>query len=225
MNFWNLFEFDFLNAVQDHHSDMKIKVFKNFSYFFITVFLAGCATKNVEYSSTKQEGQWEAKAQIRNFKDNTTKTVNMDVMAIKDRALRMEVSATLGIQVASVLMKNKNITILVHPQKRALIGVADEKSLEAIIKTPINPQWLYGAFFDSALEGWDCEGDPVSICKSPNGEMIKWTDRDGEKKRITIECPQYTMQILVKNYQTKVQSPDKAFNLEIPETYKKFKIN
>lgn len=187
--------------------------------------LLACSTKPVSYSASKQEGQWEAKAQIKNFKDESSTTVGLDVMAIKDRAMRIEVSGTLGIQLSSLLMKNEKILILVHPQKKAVFGDTSENALESVFKSAVNPRWLYGIFFDSPIEGWKCDGNPVSQCLGPKGESILWSEREGERKRVTLKGPDFFIQILVKSFQTKVQNPEKAFSLSVPDSYKKLKLN
>lgn len=185
----------------------------------------GCATQSVPYNQEKKEGQWEAKAQIKDLKNSSANTVSLEVMAIKDRALRLEVSGTMGIQVASLLMRDSSINCLIHTQKKAYIGEASERSLRHILKMDIDPRWLYSMFFDEAIEGWHCRGEPIEKCTRDDGMTIAWTERDGEKKRMTVNSEQFQLQILVKNYMTKVQSPEKAFKLAVPDSYKKYKLN
>ncbi len=146
-------------------------------------------------------------------------------MAYRDKALRLEISGTLGIQVASLLMRNDKILILIHPQKRALVGVANEQALEPVLKASSDPKWFYNVFFDEPIDGWSCRGEPVERCDREDGLAIIWSDRDGEKKRVSIKSPSVEIQILVKSYQTKVQSPEQAFKISVPESYKKFKLN
>jgi hypothetical protein len=189
------------------------------------LFAVGCATQApVPFSTSKEEGQWEAKAQVRDLEKGTSNTVSLDVMSLRNRDLRMEVTGTLGVHVASFLLKGNEIAYAVHPQKKYYSGIATERSLRPLLKIDIDPRWLYAIFFDEPLNGWKCEGQPVEKCQRSDGTQVVWSDRNGERKRVTISNPQFELQILVKNFMTKVQSPEKAFNLETPESYRRYKL-
>lgn len=190
----------------------------------ILVIMAACASKPVAYNQGKNEGQWEAKAQIRNLEKGGSNTLSLEVMAIRDQALRMEISGAMGVRVASLLLKGTHLSYAVHTQKRFFSGPVSERSLRPLLKAEIDPRWLYGIFFDAPLEGWDCRGEPVEKCERADGTQVLWTERDGEKKRIVISNPKFQLQILVKDFTTKVQSPDRAFHLEAPENYKRYKL-
>lgn len=200
---------------------MKLKL------LFATVLagmLSACATQPVAYNSSKDEGQWEAKAQIKNLQTGKADTISLDVMSVRDQALRMEVSGTLGVHVASFLMKDSDVSYSIHTQKKFFSGAVSEKSLRPMLKADIDPRWLYSIFFDVPLKGWTCVGDPIEKCQRSDGTKVQWSERSGEKKRITISNPQFELQVLVKSFVTKVQSPDKAFSLEAPESYKRYKL-
>lgn len=197
---------------------------QNIFFATILVFLAGCASKPVSYNATKDEGQWEAKAQVRDLEKGKTNTVSLEVMALKDKALRMEVSGTMGVHVASFLLKGSEVQYAIHTQKRYFSGPASEKALRPLLNASVDPRWLYSIFFDEQLEGWKCSGQPIEICERSDGTKITWTDRKEEKKRIIIANPQFELQVLVKDFTTKVQSPDKAFGFEAPEGYRRYKL-
>lgn len=197
---------------------------KTFFATIILLVLAGCASKPVAYNQDKAEGQWEAKAQIKDMEKGSTNNLSLDVMALKDQALRMEISGTMGVHVASLLLRDSDIKYAVHTQKRFFSGPVSERSLKPLLKAEVDPRWLYGVFFDEPIEGWNCNGQPVEKCENTDGTQIVWSDRNGEKKRITISNHKFQLQVLVKNFTTKVQSPDKTFQLESPESYKRYKL-
>ncbi len=200
---------------------MKIKL----TFLMVVIgFLSGCATAPVAYNSGKDEGQWEAKAQIKNLQTGKADTISLDVMSVRDQALRMEVSGTLGVHVASFLLKNSNVSYLVHTQKKYFSGPVSERSLRPLLRADIDPRWLYAIFFDEPLKGWTCTGTPLEKCERADGAQVLWSERNGERKRITITNQQFELQVLVKNFTTKVQSPDKAFSLDAPDSYKRYKL-
>ncbi len=190
-------------------------------------FLFGCATTPKTFNAGKDQGQWEAKAQVKDLEKNKTETVSLEVIAQKDHALRMEVNGTMGIHVASLLLKNSEISYAIHTQKRFISGQVSTKSLRPLLNVNLDPRWLYNVFFDTAPEGWTCKSSEAGLienCNRPDGSKILWSDRSGEKKRILISTAQFEVQVLVKDFTTKVQSPDKAFSLEAPEGYKRYKL-
>jgi hypothetical protein len=189
--------------------------------------LFGCATAPTTFDSEKAQGQWEAKAQVRDLEKNKSDTVTLEVMAQKNHALRMEVNGTMGVHVASLLMKDSDISYAIHTQKRFISGPVSAKSLKPLLNVNLDPRWLYSIFFDSPLEGWNCKNSEAGLiesCDRADGAKIAWADRNGEKKRITISSTQFEVQVLVKDFTTKVQSPEKAFSLDAPEGYKRYKL-
>jgi hypothetical protein len=201
-----------------------MKIIRLFATVLTAGFFSACATQPVAYNSTKDEGQWEAKAQIKNLQSGKADTISLDVISVKDQALRMEVSGTLGVHVASFLMKESDVSYSVHTQKKYYSGAVSEKSLRPLLRADIDPRWLYSIFFDSPLKGWTCVGEPIEKCQRSDGTKVQWSERNGEKKRITISNQQFELQVLVKSFTTKVQSPDKAFSLDAPESYKRYKL-
>lgn len=200
---------------------MRIKIILAASAFLAI----GCATQQpIPFNQLKEQGQWEAKAQVRDLQKGTANAISLEVMSLRDRALRMEVTGTMGVHIASFLLKGPEVSYAVHTQKRYFSGPATERSLRPLLKADIDPRWFYSIFFDEPLKGWDCSGEPVEKCQRADGTQVLWSDRNGERKRVTITNPQFELQILVKNFTTKVQSPDRAFNLETPDSYRRYKL-
>ncbi len=198
---------------------------QNILLFFLSLIFVGCATQQiVPFDKTKSEGQWEAKAQVRNLQKGTSHNIDLEVMSFRNQALRIEVSGTLGVHLASFLMKGSEVKYAVHPQKKFYSGMVTESSLRPLLKADVDPRWLYSIFFDEPLRGWQCQGNPVEKCQRSDGMKIVWSERQGEQKRVLIANNQFELQILVKNYLTKVQSPERAFNLETPESYRRYKL-
>lgn len=197
---------------------------------FALVFFSGCATVPPAYDYGKQEGEWEAKAQIRDLEKNKTNNVSLEVMAEKGKALRMEVTGSLGVSVASFLLKDNEVSYAIHTQKRFFSGPSSERALAPLLNVNVDPWWLYNVFFDLSLEfkDWICQRDSqdmVENCVRPkDGMKIVWSERQSEKKRVSISNEKFELQILVKGYKPKVQSPDKAFSLNPPDAYKRYKL-
>ena len=198
----------------------------------IALFLmSGCATAPQKFSNEKMAGQWEAKLQITDRKLNKTYNLGLDVVAERPDLLRAEVSATLGIAVASVLLKGKQISYDVHRSKRFYSGLSSDRALEPVLQVSFDPAFLFNLFFDEPIHdaNWSCSVTPDRVVEScvrePDKLFVQWLERNGENKRIVVKAKDFDIQVLIKDYQTKVQNRERAFVLDPPSTYSSFKLN
>lgn len=194
-------------------------------------FLFGCTSTPVAFNSAKREGRWDAKAQIRDLEKGTSHNVSLDVASQLSQAMRLEVTGTLGVHIASVLLKGEQISYAVHPKKRFVYGEVSETSLASLLKVNLDPRWFYNVFFDIPIseKNWSCkmgEDQKVSECNRLSDQSkIVWTERNGENKRITISNSRFEVQILVKGFKTKVEGADKIYQLTPPEGYTRYKLH
>ena len=208
---------------------MKISDVLLLAALSLDVFVA-CATQPVAYNSEKMQGQWDAKVQIQDFEHQKSNNLNLQVIAEKNRAVRMEVTGTMGVNIASLLLKGDDISYAIHTQKRFISGSASEKALMPLFSIDVDPRWLYAIFFDETIpeKNWVCrKGLDLKIerCeRAQDGLKIFWSERHGENKRVTLSNAKFELQILVKSFTTKVQSPERAFTLTPPEGYKRYKL-
>lgn len=192
--------------------------------------LVGCATQPVVYNSEKDQGQWEAKAQIKDLIQSKTNNLSLQIMAQNNRFLRMEITGLMGVNVASLLLKGDEVSYAIHNQKRFISGLSSEKALVPLLNVNIDPRWLYNVFFDVPFleKNWSCQKGldlKIEKCERLQDKFkIQWSERQGENKRVTLSNDKFEIQVLVKDFKTKVQSPEKAFTLSPPEGYKRYKL-
>ncbi len=191
---------------------------------------SGCATKPVQ-EGTFQKAQWETKALIRNLKDQKTQSVNIDIMAIKNERARLEITALLGFQVASLVMSPKEISYAIYPEKKFYYGRNSESAVARMIGLPLHPMNLTYIAFDEPVRGmgWKCYSDAVGLiarCENLQRAIhIEWKDRNEGQKKVVITAPQFEMQWLFKAPQTEVQFKNEIFTLKQPEGFKAIQIN
>lgn len=204
-----------------------------FSFFLLSLLLACVSTEHkptLTQANTDKEGQWECKAQLKNLTKNESHIVNLNVYAVRHHNLRMEATGPLGIRLASILLIEQQFRAIEYTQQKVYLGSAKSKSFASVLKIPIDPQWFYNIFFDEALPGpeWKCSYDKNHLIKECSNNQvnfkIEWLDRIDDNKRIVISNPQYQLNIITKEHKTKVENPDKVFNLKIPENYTKIQI-
>lgn len=196
---------------------------------FILFFVSGCATQQ-KFLVNKRVGQWESKVQISDFSEKKTYSLNMNVVAEKPDLFRAEISGTLGVSVASVLLNKEQLSYAIHRTKKFYFGTTSDQALKPVLRVHLNPKYLVNIFFDEAIEepGWKCQKNQnhfVESCfRETDNFSILWSERNGENKRVFIKNDKFEMQIVVKSFQTKVQNREKAFELSAPNNYKSYKL-
>lgn len=212
--------------------------FLTFVFSISSTLILGCASepaKKLNVGEGVGAGpvhiyQWEAKAFIKDKKRNISNTVAFDMVAQDKKALRIEASTLLGINVASLLLKQEKISYAIQPWKKFYSGSSSKQSLYPVLKIKMDPQLFYNFLYDETVKNkpWVCESDAQNLvkkCNEPEEQIeITWSDRDGFKKRVSVEAPTFQMQIVFKNHQTLVEPPKGIFNLDPPEDFKKINL-
>jgi hypothetical protein len=192
--------------------------------FVLTMFgLAGCQTAPVRYNE-QNEGQWAAKALVRNKREGRSAIVHLDVNAVQKEKLRMDVTAALGHPVASLVINGKRLTYVLIDSKQYYQGEPTSAALKPVLGVPLNPKLLYNVFFDLPIEdkSWTCTQDKSGYlieCREAGTELvIRWGERQGRRKLVTIDHPIGLVQINVSSFQPKVGAnfeltPPKGFRV------------
>lgn len=206
---------------------------KSSNYFLLSLILlviAGCATKP-KTTGPLQQAQWETKALIKDLKTNKNQTLTIDIYAVKNDRARIEISALMGFQVASLVMDNKDISYAIYPQKKFYYGVNSEEAFLRIINLPLHPMNLINVAFEEPVRGsgWQCFKDPsgqISHCTNTVRKMrIVWASRVDGAKKVVITAPQFEMQWAYEAPQTEVQFKPELFTLRQPKGFKAIQIN
>ena len=197
--------------------------------YLLPLLFLGCATtpKKEELFTPKVPAvQWETKAQVRDFKQNQTNNLSIDIVAVKGQLLRMEISATLGYPVASLVTTPKNLRMAVYTQKKFFYGPNKPEALQPALNISLDPNIIHNIIFDVPIRGWKCENNPagqVAVCKktSPSGEMVvAWPEHKEDSKRVMIHAPNFEMQWVFKSHNVLQQLSLETFKLAAPAGYK-----
>lgn len=174
-----------------------------------------------------QKAQWDTKAVVRDLKANKSHTLDIAVLGDYPGKLRMEVSALMGTQVASLAMNDEQIRYAVYPQKKFFYGRADEGSFLPLMNVPLHPRNFIAIAYDAPIEGegWSCAKGADSLLaectQNSRGLKVQWQERNAEgQKRILITGPSFEMRWLFRPPRTEVQFKDDTFSLEAPTEFK-----
>lgn len=208
-----------------------MKITKWVLLFFIANLIISCQTaqKGASKSSDMQAltgGQWEAKAMIKNYDSGEASVVTLDVLAQKPQNMRMEVTTSLGIALASVAMKENNIEYILPKQKKFYKGTVSEKSMYSALKVKVDPRILSAAFFETSYPKWECQADNgvISSCMTPEGVELKWMREEGVSKRVSIVGRNFEVQVQIKKFAEKSDFAEDVWTIQPPANFKQFKL-
>lgn len=197
--------------------------------------MLGCATQKIIEKDSGglpwESGQWETRAYIKNLKENKNHSVDIDIFATKNNRARFEITALLGIQVASVVVSPQDISYIIYSEKSFYHGRNSGHFLEKSLGLPLNIMNLINIAFEQPIYGsdWKCTkktGGLIDKCENiSHGSTITWKDRSEGQKVVLITAPQFEMVWKFKSLKTEVQFKNEIFNLKQPEGFKAIQIN
>ncbi len=206
-----------------------MKIFLSLVLLSFGLLLTGCQTGPKRFSD-ETEGQWQAKVLVRDAKVGRSQIVNMNVQAVNQSRLRMDITAALGHHVASLVLRKDQVEYLLTSEKKFYSGRSNENALRPILALPLNPQLLYNVLFDLPIEekGWTCTKDQkdfIADCKNlSSGLEIKWSERKGRRKTVHITHQLGAIQMNFMAYKPKVEGADSQFDLVSPQGFQQQKI-
>ena len=195
---------------------------------FTCIIFVGCAHKEFEYSPT-DKASWETKALVKQVKTGQVNNVAIDVFAIKASKLRLEVTATLGYKVASVVLDKDHIQALVVPDKKYYEGFVTPDVIARVLKIPVHPNILYAMIFDQSLRGagWVCHNDDKGLlkdCAFKDIMSLTWERLPPPQKIVHLKTKSVEMDWLFKTPDPKWEPKEEMFQLQAPESYESIRL-
>ena len=197
--------------------------------FTVLMSLAGCKTAPKLYSDVR-EGQWRAKALIKDLDESRSYIVNLNINLVKNQRARMDVTTALGTGVASLVTDEKEVHYILVDSKRYYSGPAQANAMRPILSIPFDPRWLNNILLEEPIteKGWTCSRDAaeyLSECHdSGSGLKVTWSDRHGDKKTVQLDHSKASVQIKVQSFKPKVEERKNLFTLEPPTGYQKLRV-
>jgi hypothetical protein len=210
-----------------------MNILKQATAFALVTTIISCQTAQKETAIKKMNniqslsgGQWEAKAMIKSYDTGDASVVSLDVIARKPQHMRMEVTTSMGIALASIAMKESDIEYILPKQKKYFFGLVTERSMYSALNVKVDPRILSAAFFETSYPKWECQADNglLMTCKTPEGVELKWERSEGISKRISIVGKKFEVQVQIKKFLEKTEFPDELWNLKVPSDFKHLKL-
>jgi hypothetical protein len=213
---------NYLKAIQDKYKNIyKILILvSGFS-------LIGCQTAH-KYNLESQ-GSWEAKALVKDLKQNKNFIVKIDSFLVYGKKMKLEVSSPFGDLLGIVLLKGRKIEIVNVQERKYYFGKSSPAALKKLLKVAMDPQIFYAIYFDRALENkmWSCTSDDgyLKECMNLKSKLkLTWISRIGKKKTVLIEHRKVKIQLNIKNFSPEIKEPEKIFQLRVPRAFRRIRI-
>ncbi len=172
---------------------------------------------------------------MRELRADKSATVDLEIIAHEPDRLRMEVTGPFGAHVASIAVRGEKAQLILSPEKRYVVASASSGVFLRTISIPLFPNELMSVLFDRSLahqpspaprseRAWACKTDAgrrLSSCVDVvNKISIDSIELTPGERRIRIETPEAKVEVILEEATAKVESGDRAFNLEPPEGFK-----
>ncbi len=186
--------------------------------------LIGCQTTPIAPTGSFQKGKWETMAQINELKPKKTHRVSIDILAVKNEKMRMEITATLGYRVASILLDREGYKAAIYPQKKFYQGT-DENAFAQVSKLPISSRALFSIVFDEPIvgPGWACGKETATLPKkcvqASSRIQVEWFKKPNGAKLVKVTSPKVEMNWFFQNPDVNFAEKPELFNLNVPEGY------
>lgn len=206
---------------------MLVRILVSLAQIVLAAFFWGCVTQPARQFTDDDVILIQSKAQIKN--DGETNTVKIEIALLPKKAIRLEITASLGVSVASVLLLPNSVTYALHTTKQYAIGPMHEKSLYPLFKKNIDPRILWRIINNQAMGNLNLECTVNSKqwpekCVTTDGTLIKWTYDEYPRKRIDIISNRFEMSWLFRDQKLSKEPQSKTFVLKMPEGYKEIII-
>ena len=186
---------------------------------------AACTTAPKKFSEFK-EGTWQGKVLVRDKKASQSAILNLNVRAIDNSALRVDITSPTGTHLGTLLLKGSDAQFLNVSEKTVLKGKSDRAALQSVLRVPIEAAHFYNILFDHPItqKDWSCQVDeraqPQNCVGSKSGVRIEWVHRERDQRTIEIDHATANLQLSLFGFSPQVAEPDKAFQITVPSSFK-----
>lgn len=196
-------------------------------FSLIISVISGCSTPGAKSVSDGEPLIIQTKAMIKDQSESNS--VKIEIALLPRKAIRLEITGTLGISVATVLMTPSEISYAIHTTKQFATGPFNEKILFPIFKINLDPRILWRLIHNMPMTYLNlkcttvADGKPLS-CIAPDGTTYKWTYEDLHHKRIDIVSNRFEMIWLFRDQLLLDTSQNETFVLKKPDSYQQIII-
>lgn len=172
-------------------------------------------------------GKWEGTLQIINEQNGKKQKVDLDIYSILNQKMRIDVTALLGLPVASMLLDSKSMRVLSFAEKTVYEGIPTPERLAKALKVPMDAQLLYAIVNGARPLGWDCQsilnsGVAVGLkCLGPKETALESMGSTKMDRKTILRAERKTLEFELTYKGLDFGLPeDQVFELRTPRNFK-----
>ena len=194
--------------------------------------MAGCSSiekKSFDWSEISS-GKWSSAAKIIEIKTGKSQALDLNFRAVKDKKVRLDVSALMGTPVASILLDNSKIEAVLIRQKKIYAGKPTSRVMKEALGFGFDPNLIFSVLFESIPSGekWACteDGDKSKRCVGPKEDfIITWTGRKDIKRIVELETEEFKLVLSFSDYSPDDLANPKTYVIKKPKSFKVIELH
>lgn len=196
--------------------------------------LTSCTSTSVKekkYEPTKNLSAWQVQVHVHDKIKDKNNSVQLDVIGLYPKKLRMDISAILGIYVGSFAWNDQEMQMLLAREKKFISGKANRESMQELLKLPLDPVVLSQLFWDQKLGGsdWKCSLDsnlhPQKCEQADLKIQIEFKERTPDTRIVMIDSPKIEAEMNIQKYQKEIHTDSQTFLLTAPENFSVIRLS
>lgn len=201
-----------------------------------SLLFSGCQTTpsgGLNANAINKPSYWVFKTNIYSSQKNKNISGYTHVTYMNPKLLRLDIYGPLGlINAGSLVYKGENFQALMPFKKQYFFGTATSKSMEKILKSPIEPGLLVDLIFQRKPLGqnWVCNKDEQGFLRDCRNSIsnigIVWkkniSKTDGQ---VIVSHSQGELDLNLRSSKYIEMLPDEKFILTAPRSYSKYKVD
>ncbi|OQW54658.1 MAG: hypothetical protein A4S09_05740 [Proteobacteria bacterium SG_bin7] len=176
-----------------------------------------------------QAGKWRAKVEIDIKGKSKDHTLTINFKSIKaEKKVRADISAILGIHLASVVVDGNSYQALLIKKKIYREGRGNHQLIpKEVFGVAIDLRILPAVLYDESINavGWVCHSDGKGFLQDCDNATertrLEVTGRDGVNKSVKLLGDGYSINFKFDNFSPDERFTEKTFNLPIPKGFKR----
>jgi hypothetical protein len=203
----------------------------------LAALATGCGTaqkKNAETTFAPQS--FESTLVV----DNAGKSYKLkaDVSLINPKAVRLDVTNTLDLPLAAVVLTESRIEYVLYRDKKFYSGKANPHALDPVFPLTVDAETLENILSErlpSPSSVCETDGDVLKSCHGRTGEtayQVEWSKREstgplsGRASKITLELPErhVSLKFYLTDWQKNMSNAERFLALRIPPGFKNYPV-
>ncbi|MCC6277831.1 MAG: hypothetical protein IT289_07960 [Oligoflexia bacterium] len=170
-------------------------------------------------------------------REGKTYKLKSDIYILSPKAIRIDVTSTVDLPLASVVLTDAKIEYVMYRAKKHYFGKPNPKALDPVFPLSVDVQSLWSVLNEKPTAGSECEGATSQPAKC-SGESegirytVEWAKRSsagpwaGRATKISLSFPDraVSLKFYLTGWQKNLSDSDGRMALQVPQGFQSFPV-